>query len=139
MSCFFFDFRVAMGAPWDGLTCNPYAPAQSKHTFSFFAFLVKIGSHRCYFSSILGAVFQKKCENEKVCLDCAGAYGLHMSPSFGALSVTKKLKKKSNLFQNPSFLQKKIFKKRAPKGVQKGEGISGVAPLGAPLEPQADF
>ncbi len=33
----------------------------------------------------------------------------------------------------------KILEKRAPKGLQKGDFISGVAPLGAPLEPQADF
>ena len=38
MSCFFFDFWVALGAPGDGLTCNPYAPAQSKHTFLFLHF-----------------------------------------------------------------------------------------------------
>ena len=52
---------------------------------------------------LVGPTFQKKCENEKVCLDCAGAYGLHMSPSLGVLRVTKKLKKKSKLFQNRSF------------------------------------
>ena len=35
MTCFFFDVWVALGAPWDALTCNPYAPAQSKRTFAF--------------------------------------------------------------------------------------------------------
>ena len=33
----------------------------------------------------------------------------------------------------------KIFKKRAPKSLQKGDGISGKTLLGAPLEPQAAF
>ena len=33
MSCFFFDFGVALGAPWDELTCNPHTPVQSKHIF----------------------------------------------------------------------------------------------------------
>ena len=32
-----------------------------------------------------------------------------------------------------------MFKKRAPKGAQKWSFILVVAPLGAPLEPQADF
>ena len=53
----------------------------------------------------------------------------------------QKIEEKNNLFQNRSFQQKKtkIFKQRAPKGLQKGDFISGVAPLGTPLEPQADF
>ena len=35
--CLFFssDVRVALSAPRDGLICNPYTPAQSKHTFLF--------------------------------------------------------------------------------------------------------
>ena len=33
----------------------------------------------------------------------------------------------------------KIFKKIAPKGLQKGDGISGQTLLGPPLEPQTDF
>ena len=39
------------------------------------------------------------------------------------------------------FLAKKtqIFKNRAPKALQKGDFISRVAALGAPLELQADF
>ena len=32
--CFFCDLFVASSAFRDGLTCNPYAPAQSKRTFS---------------------------------------------------------------------------------------------------------
>ena len=84
--------------------------------------------------------FQKKCENEKLRLDCAGAYGLHMSPSLGALRVIKKLKKKATNFRTALFRKKtKIFKKRAPKGFQKGDFETGETPLGAPLELQADF
>ena len=50
-----------------------------------------------------GSYFWKKCENGKVCFDCAGAYGLHMSPSHGALRATQKSKKKGNLFENRFF------------------------------------
>ena len=32
--CFSFIFLVTLSAPRDGLICNPYAPAQSKHTFA---------------------------------------------------------------------------------------------------------
>ena len=67
-----------------------------------------------------------------MCLDCAGAYGLHMSPSLGALRVTKKLKKKSNLFQNPSFLQKKqkSSKKELQKVSKRVREFPGWRPLG---------
>ena len=53
----------------------------------------------------------------------------------------QKIEEKKQPISEPLFLTKKatIFKKRAPKGLQKGDFISGVAPLGAPLEPQADF
>ena len=61
---FFFYFWVALGAPWDGLTCNPYAPAQSKHTFSFLHFFSKIVSKRPHRGSILGAIFLQNCNFE---------------------------------------------------------------------------
>ena len=32
---FFFNFLITLSAPRDGLTCNPYAPAQSRRTFPF--------------------------------------------------------------------------------------------------------
>ena len=35
---FFFNFFVTLSAPRDGLICDPYTPAQSKHTFSFSCF-----------------------------------------------------------------------------------------------------
>ena len=35
IGCCFLFFLVTLSAPRDGLICNPYAPAQSKHTFSF--------------------------------------------------------------------------------------------------------
>ena len=43
---------------------------------------------------MLGFTFQKQCDNEKVRLDCAGAYGLHVSPSLKALDATKKSQNK---------------------------------------------
>ena len=52
-----------------------------------------------------------------------------------------KIEEKTQPISESLFLTKKHenLKKRAPKGLQKGDFISGVAPLGAPLEPQADF
>ena len=38
---FLFDFWFALSVPRDGLICNPYAPAQSKHTFLFSHFFKK--------------------------------------------------------------------------------------------------
>ena len=68
---------------------------------------------------LLGPTFQKKCENEKVCLDCAGAYGLHMSPSLEALNATQKSKKKY-MFQVSLFSPtiSNICGTWPPKGVQ---------------------
>ena len=40
-------------------------------------------------------------------MDCAGVYGLHTSPSLGALRVTNKLNKKTTYFRNAIFLSKK--------------------------------
>ena len=53
----------------------------------------------------------------------------------------QKIEEKKQPISEPLFLAKttEIFKKRAPKGLQKGEGISGQTLLGPPLEPQADF
>ena len=53
----------------------------------------------------------------------------------------QKIEEKTQAISEPLFLAKTTdtFKKRAPKGLQKGAFISGVAPLGAPLELQADF
>ena len=55
------------------------------------------------------ALFHKSYENGKVRFDCTGAYGLPMSPSLGALRVTKKLKKKTTHFRT-FFLNKKTRK-----------------------------
>ena len=41
-----------------------------------------------------GATIQKKYEKGKVCLDCTGVYGLHMSPYHGMLSATQNRRKK---------------------------------------------
>jgi len=48
-------------------------------------------------------IFQKTFKNGKVCLDCAGVYGLHMSPSREALRATQKTKKKESLFPKCLF------------------------------------
>ena len=52
---------------------------------------------------LVGPTFQKKCENEKVCLDCAGAYGLHMSPSLEAPDATQNNEKKHMCFKYAFF------------------------------------
>ena len=77
-------------------------------------------------------IFQKALKNGKVCLDCAGVYGLHMSPSLEALRATQKTKKKESLFPKGFFdgANAKIFENMVPKCLQKGEFISGVNPLG---------
>ena len=58
---------------------------------------------------LVGPTFQKKCESEKVCLDCAGAYGLHMSPSLKAPDATNKSLKKQMCFKY-AFFSSKIWK-----------------------------
>ena len=75
-----------------------------------------------------------------MCLDCAGAYGLHVSPSLGAVRVANKWRKATTYFRTVIFCRKIICEKnRAPKGLQKGKGISGKTPLGAPLDPKLIF
>ena len=54
---------------------------------------------------LLGSTFQEKCENEKIRLDCAGAYGLHMSPSLKAPDA--KSQKKQMCFKYVIFFFKK--------------------------------
>ena len=53
----------------------------------------------------------------------------------------QKNEEKKQPISEPLFFAKntKTFKKWAPKGLQKGDFISGMAPLGAPLEPKVDF
>jgi len=82
----------------------------------------------------LEPIFQKSFKNGKVCFDCAGVYGLHMSPSRAALRATQKTKKKESLFSKGVFegANAKICEKVIPKGLQKREFISGVSPLGHP-------
>ena len=48
---------------------------------------------------LIGPTFQKQCENEKVCLDCAGAYGLHVRPSLKAPEASNKSQKNTYVFQ----------------------------------------
>ena len=55
---------------------------------------------------LVGPTFQKKRESEKVCLDCAGAYGLHMSPSLKAPDATNKSLKKQMCFKYAFFSSK---------------------------------
>ena len=72
---------------------------------------------------LVGPTFQKKCENEKVRLDCAGAYGLHMSPSLKAPDATKKSQQKQMCFKYVIFFIKnsKQSKKGRPNSVQMAE------------------
>ena len=67
-----------------------------------------------------------------MCVNRAGAYGLHVSPSPGALRATQKSNKNRDIFQKPYFSSKisKIYQKGSPKGFQKGDPETGVAPLG---------
>ena len=55
---------------------------------------------------LVGPTFQKKCENEKVRLDCAGANGLHVSPSLKAPDATTKSQKKQMCFKYVIFSSK---------------------------------
>ena len=50
-----------------------------------------------------GNYLLEKCEHGKVRLDYAGAYGLHMSPSLGALKATNKLMKSATYSRDRSF------------------------------------
>ena len=65
-------------------------------------------------------------------MDCAGVYGLHMSPSREALRATQKTKKKASLFPKGFFegANTKICEHMVPKCLKKGDFISGVSPLG---------
>ena len=54
-----------------------------------------------------------------MCLDCAGAYGLHMSPSLGALRVTKKLKKQATYFRTALFSKNQTYSKKEVHKVSK--------------------
>ena len=56
---FFFDLGGALSASSDGLICNPYAWARSKHTFPISHFFWKVASNRPHVGSILGAIFIK--------------------------------------------------------------------------------
>ena len=79
-----------------------------------------------------GAYFLEKCKNEKVCFDCAGVCGLHVSPSHGAPRATPKSKKKHNIFQNLLFLSKnaKYDKKGSQKMSKRVRGFPGWRPWG---------
>ena len=64
MSLFFIDLWTALSAIGDGLMCNPYTPAQSKHTFSFSAFIWNLASKRLHFGSVWEAFFVPNCNFE---------------------------------------------------------------------------
>ena len=89
-----------------------------------------------------GRCFQKKKGNRKVCFDCTGAYGLHVSPRHGAPKVNQNYFHKLNGFQERSFPRK--FRKLTENDTQKVSKWVRVfranvawAPLGAPLVPQS--
>ena len=52
---------------------------------------------------LVGPTFENKCEHEKVRLDCAGANGLHVSPSLKAPDATTKSQKKHMCFKYVNF------------------------------------
>ena len=84
--------------------------------------------------------FRKGVKTEKcvwtapACTHCIWAYPLERSRQ-------PKIEEKKGHISEALILAKdvNIFGKRAPKGLQKGDGISGQTLLGPPLEPQADF
>ena len=94
---------------------------------------------------LLEAIFQKECKIGKVCLDCAGVYGLHMGPSRGALRATNISKKERDIFQNRSFLANisEIYEKDELQKVSKWASLfRGWRLLGHlchPLVPQSVF
>ena len=61
---FFFNFLVTLSAPRDGLICNPYAPAQSKRSFSFSHFFWKVGPKRPHLGSMWETCFVQNCNLE---------------------------------------------------------------------------
>ena len=81
---------------------------------------------------LAGPNFQKTCENEKVRLDCAGAYGLHVSPSRKALDATKKSQKKQMCFKYAVFSSKvqKCLKNDLPNVSKWVRGFRGWRLLG---------
>ena len=93
---------------------------------------------------LLEAVFRKQCKNGKVCLDCAGVYGLHMSPSCGALRATQKSKKKGTYSRTTVFNEKirkctKTELQKVSEWVRRYPGNLTLAALGALLVPQPVF
>ena len=55
--CFFVYLWAALGAPQRGLTCNPYAPVQSKRTLRFSFFFWTQLPKESPLGSILGTIF----------------------------------------------------------------------------------
>ena len=78
---------------------HPLLNHVSKHVFSLnFKLLMEMAPNMDPTWGLSEATFEKKCEIGKVCLDRAGAYGLHMSPSLEALRAPPKSKKKGTYF-----------------------------------------
>ena len=93
-------FLVASDAFRDGLICNPYAPAQSKQTFSFSHFFWKVGPTRPHLGSILETIFmqnvilgRKKALQKNTLKSCPGRLKQHPIPmSRGSRAATPKSK-----------------------------------------------
>ena len=93
-----FDFGVAAREPRDiGIDWCLTLPGQlflgifwSAFFHPSITFWTRIVSKMDPKLCLVGPTFRKKCENEKVRLDCAGAYGLHVSPSLKTPDATKK-------------------------------------------------
>ena len=107
-------------------------------------FWIKFDSKMDPFCTLRRAFFKENYENRKVCLDCTGVYGLHMSPSRGLLWATQKSKKNRNIFQNRFLatkiqqIPKKSFQK-SPNGWGDIGGGASLAALGTLLVHQAVF
>ena len=88
--------------------------------------------------------FQKKKEMQKVCFDCTGAYGLHVSPRCGSPKAAQKYTKK-HTDSRKVFVQRKNGNlpkndtRKVSKRVRVYRANVPWAPLGAPLVPQAIF
>ena len=103
----------AVREPWDTTVAGRFTAGGTFFSNRFRALTFSTTEQLCHQIDLhygpkrksFGSYFWEKCKNEKVCLDCAGMYGSHMSPSRGVLRATQQLKKKTRTFQNRIFDQ----------------------------------
>ena len=85
-SGFLGGFCLAFGVPGRGLTCNPYAPVQSKRTFLFSSFFRKQLPKETNLGSILGTIFIEN-HNFVRKKGCEKQVGKNASPSGSRPSI----------------------------------------------------